>query len=75
MYYVLTEKKHQLSKLCGFVLRVLFSEPVPWMPSKWDYQKVLAGIWVGAMFILAQGYSGTLVSMLAAPSFHIPINR
>ncbi len=67
--------KGNFYKICGFVFRVLFCQPASWMPSQKNYQRVLTATWAMSLFILAQGYSGTLVSMFTAPSFHIPINR
>ncbi len=65
----------QLLKLCSFVARVMFSEPPSRAPDRYNYHKVLSTVTMLSLFILVQSYSGTLVSMFAAPSFNVPINR
>ncbi len=39
------------------------------------HQKVLTLFFLWGVFILATGYSGTLISFMAAPAYHIAINR
>ncbi len=65
----------KFSSMCGFLARVLVSEPTHWIPQMTNHQKVLAIITMGSFMVLAQSYSGTLVSMFTVPIFHVPINR
>ena len=64
-----------LGKVFGFVFRTVLAEPVVWSPQTRDFEKVLSTTWMVMIFVLLQAYSGTLMAILAAPSFPIPINR
>ena len=44
-------------------------------PNTHLHQTVLTSIFLWGIFILATGYSGTLISYIAAPAYHAFINR
>ena len=71
----LAGRHSHFDKICGFLVRGLFSQSAHWIPSQMSYQRILSVAWVTLIFFLAQFYSGTLVSMFAVPSLHIEVNR
>ena len=62
-------------RVCGFVARTVLAEPVVWSPQERDFEKVFSTAFMVMMFVLLQAYAGALMSLFAAPSFPIPINR
>ena len=46
----------------GFVLRTMFTEGATYMPERRNYQKIFSFTWLWACFVLAQGYSGKLIT-------------
>ncbi|TRY76579.1 hypothetical protein TCAL_10143 [Tigriopus californicus] len=60
-------KQSRWGQIMEFLLRTLAGDGSVPLPRTWNYQLFFTMTWILAMFILGQGYSGTLASLMTIP--------